>query len=150
MPHNPHRLSRAYPSALIFVLPGPLPSKKNRYKIGNRGLYIDRDLGDWIDDSALYITSVKNKARFPTISAPCIVLMDIVVANMRKDMDNIETTVLDVMQRAGVYENDKLVVFKAATKRQGTNDHVKVVVQPLANISKTVHNFIATFESLVV
>ncbi len=94
-----------------LTLYGVVPSKKNSWKRGRAGnVYIPEQVA--ADINALVIQAKTQRHRLPLASIAGSKLM--VHAQFKapaeiKDLDNMFTTILDVLQKAGVIKNDKLV-----------------------------------------
>lgn len=96
---------------IIFTLTGPVPSKKNAWKRGARGnVYLPDGIQADIDALIWQAKSAKLKVDLkPIAGARVRVSAHFTVPREHKDLDNVFTTLLDVLQKAGILENDKLV-----------------------------------------
>ncbi len=109
-------IKRLSPSGFSFEL-GPIPSKKNRWKRGSTNVFLPAALKATLDALTFDLISqrnghnkrIGNASRMP-LQAPCIVTALFSIVNDREDLDNMYTTLLDLLEDSGIILNDKLVV----------------------------------------
>lgn len=96
---------------VVLRLEGPIPSKKNNYKRGRDGhVYIPAAVRGQIDDLIILAKSQRHKLDLASIEGSKLRVSVIFTnATERQDLDNMYTTLLDVLQKAGIIKNDKLV-----------------------------------------
>lgn len=100
-----------------FSLSQEMLGKKNLYEIARGGrMYIPDRVKDFIDDCIIELKNQKQKG-FKTLSDEGIGI-EIVFFNKRKgkDIDNQVCTLFDILQKAGIIENDKLIEEVKATR----------------------------------
>lgn len=93
---------------------GPFPSKKNAWRHAKAGrVYLPAQQQADIDALVIQAQSAKRKIdrKFITelVGKRLKVMATFRVQNELKDLDNVFTTILDVLQKAGIIENDRLV-----------------------------------------
>lgn len=93
-----------------FSLTGEMPSKKNAWKRAKDGrVFIPADMKKEIDGFLWQIKSQRDAGEKPIIG-DVVILTDFFMKNpAQRDGDNMHTTVLDMLQSAGIIENDKQV-----------------------------------------
>lgn len=87
-------------------------------------MYIPEDVKKELDDFLWQIKSAKNKNRIakPLEGKLKIELVFHGKENFKKDLDNMSTTVFDLLQKGEIIKNDKDIVFMFATKElEGEN-----------------------------
>ena len=102
-----------------FKLEGKIPSKKNRWSVGRGGrVYIPEDVKSELDGLLFVLNGVRSKNRIkePIEGDIKIELVFHGKENYRKDLDNLSTTVFDLLQKARIIKNDKDVVCMFAMK----------------------------------
>lgn len=100
-----------------FKLKGEMPSKKNRWKVGKGGqVFIPKDVKSELDDMLWQLKSVRSKNVSEPIAEPIKVEV-IFYGQYRKDLDNMTTTLLDLLQKSEIIKNDKEVLHIDAKKR---------------------------------
>jgi Holliday junction resolvase RusA-like endonuclease len=98
-----------------FTIEGTVPSKKNawRRRPGQLKAYVDPQIQADIDALVILAQSARNKLDQEALKKLRGKKLHVIalfgVKNERKDLDNIFTTLLDVLQKAAVIENDNLV-----------------------------------------
>ena len=93
---------------MTLVLRGHCPSKKNLWRRGRGGhTYIDSETQTLID--ALTIQAEEQWKREP-VKHPGM-RVQFFVASRRQDRDNMLTTILDCLKKAGVIEDDNIARF---------------------------------------
>lgn len=113
---------------ISLELIGVVPSKKNAWKRGGNHVYLDKDIREELDD--LIIQAVSQGRRYGPIIGKFVALF-VFHTSDSKDLDNKTTTLLDVLQSAGIIENDKHNVGHMALKvlqKKGTTDFTEVVI----------------------
>lgn len=95
------------PSIIRLELRGPVPCKKNLWKRGKYGQYIDDAVQAQID--ALIVQAKLQWRRVPLTNPDMDV--EFFVKDRRSDRDNKLGCILDVLQEAGVLQNDNIAHF---------------------------------------
>jgi Holliday junction resolvase RusA-like endonuclease len=95
------------PKVIRLTLKGPVPCKKNLWKRGPHGQYIDKAVKAQID--ALIIQAKQQWRRIPLTDPDMDV--EFFVLDRRSDRDNKLGCILDVLQSAGVLKNDNVANF---------------------------------------
>lgn len=104
---------------LYFSLDGTVPSKKNAWRRGNGNVYLPAQIQADIDALIIQAKSWRHKLDVRLIAGKAVsVNMIFVHSSKNKDLDNMFTTLLDVLQKAGILENDKLV------RRFNVDEHI--------------------------
>jgi len=118
-----------------LTLDGVVPSKKNGYRRrGNgAGMYIPEQMRADIDALVIQAQAARHKLDLESIEGRKVhVHLQFTVPDERKDLDNMHTTVLDVLQTAGIIKNDRLV--RSFTVEELCNAHrapfVRILITP--------------------
>jgi len=90
-----------------LTLQGPIPNKKNLWKIGKGGMYLDSAVKAQIE--ALTWQAKSQWKRAPAVHPDMDV--EFFVKDGRSDRDNKLGCLLDVLQEAGVLKNDNVANF---------------------------------------
>lgn len=96
-----------FPIRQKLVLAGHCPAKKNLWKIGKRGMYIDEGVRSEISWLTL---QARQQWKHGTVEHPDL-SVTFYVHNSGSDRDNKLTTVLDCLASAGVIKNDNINRF---------------------------------------
>lgn len=122
---------------ISFTLSGRPHSKKN-----SRNIFVNKKTGKIVNipnenferfktDCLWQLKDVKNEQPdgiFP-ITTPCgIDTHFLVKGGMNFDADNVHTSILDILQDAGIIKNDKLVEKGSYSKALGSNDWFTEVI----------------------
>ncbi len=127
---------------ISFTLTGRPHSKKN-----SRNIFVNKKTGkivnipnenfDRFKTDCLWqlkevLTDPGSVSLFP-ISGPCEILTDFLIkGKMNLDADNAHTSILDILQDAGIIKNDNLVQKGHYSKALGSNDwFTKVIINIL-------------------
>ena len=95
---------------VCLQLQGPVPSKKNAWRRGGGNVYLPAKVQADIDALIWQAKAQRPKLDLSDIAGKRVrVDAHFFVPREHKDLDNVFTTLLDVLQKAGVLENDKLV-----------------------------------------
>jgi len=86
-----------------FTIYGEVPSKKNAWRHGKDGVYLPKTQQKALDD--LQLQMQVHKPRKP-LEGSLAVMIEI-GGHTNKDLDNQVTTLLDLLQKAGIIKNDK-------------------------------------------
>lgn len=116
--------------SIKFVLEGEMPSKKNRWSRGKNGqVYIPADVKKELDDFLWQLASIRAKQK---IIKPLVGEMRIEVSfygqGEKKDLDNLFTTLLDLLQKGQIIKNDRYVkqfsvsMWKESRRTNGNAD----------------------------
>lgn len=90
---------------VVLLVKGEVPSKKNLYRAGRGRLYIPTEVKAVLNSIELQLRSQwKNRKK---LDHPNL-LWRFKTHSDRQDRDNMKTTLLDCMQRAGVITNDNI------------------------------------------
>ena len=108
------------------------PPKTNRYfqtKNGKR--FIPSRIKQAIDDAVLILKSLKPK-NFQIIDQPCQLYIIYTLPNKRKrDLDNLNKTLQDCLEKAGIVEDDTLFFRVVSEKRIQKNvEKVEISIYP--------------------
>lgn len=127
-----------------LTITGPFPSKKNawRRRAGGKA-YLPPQMQADIDALIIQAQSAKQhfnrKLHEEVLAADRIgVRAEFHVCDSLKDLDNVYTTVLDVLQKAGVIENDRKVKAFQVEEVDGYGpgeEKVELHITPLARAS---------------
>lgn len=98
-------------------LPGEMPSKKNRWRMGENGMYIPKDVSKELEAFVWDLKSVRNAYRLAKPHEGEVLVSVTFFVKKDKDLDNMTTTLLDLLQAAGLIKNDMQVVGIEAAKR---------------------------------
>lgn len=114
---------------IILLLFGEMPSKKNSWKRSESGqVFIPSGVQKEIDAFLWQIKGTKNRPREP-MEGNLRVWLDFYVKSVaRRDLDNMATTALDILQKAGVIKNDKDVVQLVCLKQQSNKPRVAITI----------------------
>ena len=111
-----------------LTLKGFVPSKKNLLRRSkNGGMYRKADVVCQIDWLTLQAANqwIGKSVEYPVIS------MHFVCADYRRDLDNMGTTILDCLQKAGVIVNDNLKHLRhlTLTGEKGHSERVEIEIE---------------------
>lgn len=109
---------------------GHIPVKKNRYRVGkNGGLYKPADVVDYEDNvrEQVIVQRVRNMDEVAEQAGGLCVEAVFTIGGNERDTDGMLTSLLDALQDAGVFTNDKCVRRVVAEKRYiaGTKPHAE-------------------------
>lgn len=93
-------------------LTGPVPSKKNSYRRRKQGgLFLPDQVRADIDALIIQAQSQKHKQPLHLIkgASRLRLYLEMRAAKPVQDLDNMHTTIQDVLQAAGVIENDRVI-----------------------------------------
>lgn len=116
-----------------FTLLGEMPSKKNNYRhsVTTRRVYIDKAIQIGIDSFLYQLPKIRNKLGIKQpIDAPIVVQIEF-YGDLKRDLDNVVTTLLDILQKGQIIKNDKQVFKLVATKCYNDKPYVVVHIEPL-------------------
>ena len=105
-----------------YVLDGPCPSKKSRYRAGKTRtgkLYIYKDpaYAKWEENAINELFITRAELGMPPITGEINLACRIYRADRRKaDMTNMEDSIQDALQGAGVIDNDAQVVSQDGSR----------------------------------
>lgn len=101
---------------ISFIIQGEIPSKKNAWRRGARGVYIEAEMARQLDQLLLQI-----KTRKPPEPIKELVAIELRFHGKYKtDIDNRVTTLFDLLQKGGVISNDRNVLgFEAHDEAPG-------------------------------
>lgn len=95
---------------ILLEIDGPVPAKKNMLRVTRFGTYHDKDIADQIEQ--LRVRAWIRWKQLHDGPAPVLEHPDLAVTfyvmDRRSDRDNKLTTILDVLQEAGVLQNDSI------------------------------------------
>lgn len=121
---------------ITLKLEGLVPSKKNAWRRGNGGrVYIPEGIQADIDALIVQAQVLKRSLDLKPIAGHHVRVQALfVVQREHKDLDNVFTTVLDVLQKAEIIQNDKLVRSFAVDEqvRSDEDPHVLIKIEPLS------------------
>lgn len=123
---------------IYLTIPGVVPSKKNAWKRGLGGrVYLPAQIQADIDALILETVAARNrhnpKALANIAGKRVRVDMRFYVIKENKDLDNVFTTMLDVLQKAGILENDKLVrAFSVEEEKVQVVERVEITINTLS------------------
>ena len=120
---------------LELEIEGKCPSKKNQYKQGRGHWYKPKEVNDFIESALWQIkgqmaTKEKIKKLLPIKGNVGVYFMFEMIGRDR-DIDGMTTTILDVLQSAGIFNNDAQVVDVGAIKYKGKEDLTKIFIKSL-------------------
>lgn len=96
------------------VVQGEVPSKKNSWKRGRNSTYLDADTQKLIDDLIIQVKPFKTLVRNLGVGFNDLLALrvDFYVSGKGtyKDVDNMGTTIQDILEKAKIIKNDKQVV----------------------------------------
>lgn len=111
-----------------LCLLGDMPSKKNAWARSGSRVYLRGDVSGAIDNLVIQVRVAWNRLHNSPISAP-VTLDATFVVRRDKDLDNMVTTLCDVLQTAGVLKDDKQIMDITARKiKRETGDDAKTLV----------------------
>jgi Holliday junction resolvase RusA-like endonuclease len=87
-----------------ITIPGAMPCKKSKYRIGNGRMFHDSSLSDSLAAAAIVVQSQWGRA--PVIHPKMSV--EFHVLSGRMDRDGMLATLSDILQKAGVLKNDNI------------------------------------------
>lgn len=104
-----------------LVITGKVPSKKNRYLMGNGRFYKDQKTTDILNTYAWEIKGqllklpqdTKDKIYSSSLGVHLLFRCD-----NRSDIDNMVSSVFDLLQQAGVIKNDRQIIRITAVKQK--------------------------------
>lgn len=92
----------------MVVLPGHVPSKKNQWRPRSGGIWVSKEVSAEINsliEHAQFAWRNRKPLKHPNVEI-CFYVLD-----RRSDRDNKLSCILDVLQKAGVIENDSISRF---------------------------------------
>lgn len=93
-----------------MTLEGPIPSKKNAWKRGANNVYLDESLTKELDYLLYQILRERNIQKLPLpIAGKIEIRVVFYILKVRYDVDNMYTTLQDLLQKAKVIKNDRMV-----------------------------------------
>lgn len=117
---------------IIFTLLGEMPSKKNAWKRSASGrVYIPDDVKQEIDAFLWQIKGTKGRPTSPITGPVGVSLVFYVKRLEQRDLDNMATTALDILQKAGVIANDKDVLRLSCIKSDIGEPKVYIEIEKL-------------------
>lgn len=111
----------------LFNIVGDIPAKKNNYRSSGGKFYIDKKANKGIYGILVQLASSRNRPKTPIVH-PIRVVVEIYTPNMRRDLDNMITTLLDCMQKAGIIKNDNQVVALSGMKIRSKESSARIVI----------------------
>ena len=114
---------------------GAVPSKKNAWKRGRNGMFIDEETKQIIFAITLaFTTQWKLQGQYEPLSRPPFwFTLDFTlgVTHHRQDSDNMVTTLLDCLQKAGVLRNDNTKHLRrwSVEVEEATEPYARVLVR---------------------
>ena len=102
---------------MIILTGRPISKKRNYRRGGHGGLYLSKTFRKW-EEQAL-----KQIKRRTTITGEVDVSYTFhIKGRLNADLDNLCASINDLLQKAGVIENDKQIVSMTATKIYGSRE----------------------------
>ena len=95
-----------------FYIKGKVPSKKNKYRIGNGRMWQDKGVKKWMDAAVLQLYDYRRKMSIK----PCGISILFKTDN-RSDLDGMVATIFDVLQKAKIVKNDRQFIELTAAKK---------------------------------
>lgn len=120
-----------------FTVEGKVPSKKNSLVVGNRRVRTKQSVKDQNRYLMLQLKEQrwkKDKELFPiahTISVSMVFTLKFRL--MKRDVDNMATTMLDILEDAGIIEDDRFVMEIRAGKMQGDKESTEIIIKDYEN-----------------
>lgn len=117
---------------ITFQLIGEMPSKKNAWSRGSgSNVYIPSRIQVNLDDFLWQLKIFKTRERFARFDGMVQVTCHFTCIR-DADLDNITTTLLDLLQASGFIANDKNVQSIIATKKRNkTHPFVQVTIEDM-------------------
>lgn len=100
-----------------FIIQGKMPSKKNNYLIGGKRLYLAPFVASFIEKATWEINSQMKLQEGKMFIEPVFLSVTFYCDN-RSDTDGMLATVFDILQKAGVVKNDRLIQGVTAWKHK--------------------------------
>lgn len=115
-----------------FILEGEMPSKKNSWSRNAQGqVYIPAKITGKINDFLWQLKSIRVQMK---LWEPWEFPVEVVTefhGSVEKDLDNITTTLLDILQKAHIIKNDKQVRILHVEKCEGKRSKVEIKITPI-------------------
>lgn len=116
---------------MIFEIKGNCPSKKNNYKQSRGHWYKPEDIVLFEKNAFLQLNVQKKK--YPESSFPLkgdlSIYLIIDIMKRDKDIDNLCTTIFDILEKGGIIENDKYITRLEAIKgRKQSRDLIQICI----------------------
>lgn len=124
---------------ITFTLQGTVPSKKNAWRrTASGGVYLPDQIQADIDALVILAISQRNKLDVASLKGYTLgVEVKFEVKRQNRDLDNAFTTLLDVLQKAGIIENDRLVrAFKVEDTITAGEEKVTVTIKKLSTVER--------------
>ncbi len=104
-----------------FEIPLEILSKKNAWYPGKHGIYLDGRVSSFLDAAVGFVKLrwIQGYKQLNPITEPVRVMIEFENKLMNKDIDNQISSILDILQSAGVIKNDKQVFQLSAVKHKG-------------------------------
>jgi Holliday junction resolvase RusA-like endonuclease len=120
---------------ITLTLHGVVPSKKNAWRRGAQGrVYLPGQVQADIDALVVRACAARHRLDLePLRGKKLAVTATFYTSKQNKDLDNMFTTILDVLQKAEIIENDKLVrEFHVFEKINSKEDHTDIALRELS------------------
>lgn len=108
-----------------------MPSKKNNYRhsLASKKVYIPKSIAKEIDYFLWQVKSLRSKGLIPKEPISCnIEVTTLFHGRYNKDLDNMVTTLLDILQKGRIIENDKQVRRILAERIDGPMPYINVEI----------------------
>ena len=115
---------------MIKITGRPISKKRNYRRSGNGGLYLSVTWHRWADKALWELKKYKEKYTGP-IKVEYTFQMK---GKLNTDLDNLQAGVNDLLQDAGIIDDDKNIISVTANKYSGFKDWVTLVeITPLSS-----------------
>lgn len=117
---------------ISLELIGEMPSKKNAWKHSSRGgVYLPSGMQKEIDAFLYQIIQSRNRTGLTKAIESPVSVTAVFYGDLKRDLDNITTTLLDILQKANVIKNDKQVFRLSASKCYNASPSLTVQIEPI-------------------
>ena len=115
----------------LFTLNGVVPSKKNAWRRGKNGnVYVNDQIQADIDALVIQARVYLNRMGHAIPKGDSLeIWLYFWVKKMNKDLDNMVSTLLDVLQKGQIVENDKLFHCIHAEQNIGPSEKVDIRIE---------------------
>lgn len=122
-----------YKHMISINLEGEMPSKKNNYRhsMRNGRVYIPEGTKILIDFFLWQIIQSRSKTGLTKAIESPVAITIVFYGDNRRDLDNMVTTLLDILQKADVIKNDKQVFRLSASKCYNKTPYLTVQIEPI-------------------
>lgn len=111
----------------LFTLESKPPSKKNSYSMGGGRFYQDEKVNVWNDASMYELLPQMRTQQVKMLTCPIEVVINL-QCDMRSDLDNMISTIFDLLQKAQIIKNDRQIYQLTAQRVKSKIPKTRIVI----------------------